>query len=163
MHGLSVQPYREALDANRRLFPGPLDGNGRRSLYIRPALMEPPRFLAVFNFPGGKVTQGRRDVTNVPAQALALLNDPFVVQQAERWGKRLAAGPDGSVEARIDSVFVTALGRAPADDERRQLAEAVGRLAALHGVPPDRALSSEAVWRDLAHAVFNLQEFVYIR
>ena len=28
------------------------------------------QFLGAFNLPGGKITQGRRDVTNVPAQAL---------------------------------------------------------------------------------------------
>ena len=47
--------------------------------------MEGPKFLEAFNFPGGKVTQGRRHTTNVPAQALALMNDPFVVDQAGRW------------------------------------------------------------------------------
>ena len=74
--GLSVQPFREKEYVDRRLFPGPLDGNGRRSIYIKHNLMEGPKFLEAFNFPGGKVTQGKRDVTNVPAQALALLNDP---------------------------------------------------------------------------------------
>src|SRR5262249_17314213 len=82
-YGPSVLSYREKANADRRLFPGPLDGRGRRSIYIQNTLMEAPRFLGVFDFPGGKVTQGRRDVTNVPAQALALLNDPFVLQQAD--------------------------------------------------------------------------------
>src|SRR5262249_15165541 len=58
LYGPSVQPYREKADPDRRLFPGPLDGRGRRSLYLKPVLMEAPPFLAVFNFPGGKVTQG---------------------------------------------------------------------------------------------------------
>src|SRR5262249_40233806 len=83
------QPSRDRAVPDRRLFPGPLDGRGRRSLYIKPTLMEGPSFLTAFNFPGGKVAQGRRDVTNVPAQALALLNDPFVLQQAEVWAGRL--------------------------------------------------------------------------
>jgi hypothetical protein len=73
LFGMSVQPFREKEYADRRLFPGPLDGEGRRSVYIKNNLMEAPKFLGAFNFPGGKVTQGRRDVTNVPAQALALL------------------------------------------------------------------------------------------
>ena len=58
--------------------------------------MESPKFLGAFNLPGGKVTQGRRDVTNVPAQALALLNDPFVLQQADVWAGRLTARADAS-------------------------------------------------------------------
>ena len=55
MFGMSVQPYREKEYADRRLFPGPLDGNGRRSIYVKNNLMESPKFLGVFNFPGGKV------------------------------------------------------------------------------------------------------------
>src|SRR5262249_52296913 len=89
MFGQSIQPFREKEYADRRLFPGPLDGNGRRSVYVKNNLMEAPKFLGAFNFPGGKVAQGRRDVTNVPAQALALLNDPFVLQQAEVWSMNL--------------------------------------------------------------------------
>lgn len=68
LYGYSIQPFREKEYADRRLFPGPLDGNGRRSIYIKNNLMEAPKFLGAFNFPGGKVTQGRRDVTNVPAR-----------------------------------------------------------------------------------------------
>lgn len=70
LYGPSVQPFRDKDYADRRLFAGPLDGHGRRSIYIKNNLMEGPKFLEAFNFPGGKVTQGRRDVTNVPAQAL---------------------------------------------------------------------------------------------
>src|SRR5438046_10678902 len=79
LYGPSIQPSREKEYADRRLFPGPLDGNGRRSVYIKNNLMESPKFLGAFNFPSGTVAQGKRDFTNVPAQALALLNDPFVL------------------------------------------------------------------------------------
>ncbi|OYW27544.1 MAG: hypothetical protein B7Z47_06580 [Chthoniobacter sp. 12-60-6] len=120
LFGHSVQPYREKEYADRRLFPGPLDGDGRRSIYIRNTLMEPPRFLAVFNFPGGKVTQGRRDVTNVPAQALALLNDPFVLQQAEYWASHLVKRSDADVASRIDSMLKQALGRPATEGETKR-------------------------------------------
>ena len=71
--------------------------------------MEPPKFLEAFNFPGGKVTQGRRDVTDVPAQALAMLNDPFVLDQAEVWSRRLIQNKNESVADRIDAMFRQAL------------------------------------------------------
>jgi hypothetical protein len=162
MFGPSVHPYRNRVNEDRRLFPGPLDGDGRRSVYIKVNLMEPPPFLGSFNFPGGKVAQGRRDVTNVPAQALALLNDPFVLQQAGYWGKRLAARPDPSVSERLDHLFRVALGRPPADDERQRFAEGVAELADLHGVRPANVLSSPVVWKDVAHTMFNLKEFIYV-
>ena len=69
----------------RKLFSGPLDGDGRRSIYIKVTRMEGPQFLELFDFPNPTATRGRRDQTNVPAQALALLNDPFVIDQSRFW------------------------------------------------------------------------------
>ncbi len=160
--GPSIQPYREQSNADRRLFAGPLDGLGRRSVYIKNNLMESPQFLGAFNFPGGKVTTGRRDVTNVPAQALALLNDPFVLQQAEVWAQRLVTRLDQTLPARIDAMFVTALNRPPRDVERTRFAQAIAQFAELHQVSSDQVLTSTAVWKDAAHALFNLREFISI-
>jgi hypothetical protein len=162
LYGLSIQPYREKENADRRLFPGPLDGNGRRSLYIKNNLMEAPQFLGAFNVPGGKVAQGRRDVTNVPAQALALLNDPFVLQQADVWAARLVRSADGSPAARIDAMFREALGRPPSPAERERFERAVARLAELRGVAAPEILKQRTLWKDVAHAFFNLKEFIYI-
>jgi Protein of unknown function (DUF1553) len=162
LYGLSVLPYREGTNEDRRLFPGPLDGNGRRSIYIKVNLMEPARFLSAFDLPGGKVCQGRRDVTNVPAQALAMMNDPFVHQQAEFWAKRLLKNAPTSPAARIDLMFETALGRSPTNEERDRFVEFAQQSAVLNRVSPDKVMSSAAVWQDVAHALFNVQEFVYI-
>ncbi len=161
LFGMSVQPFREKEYADRRLFPGPLDGNGRRSIYIKNNLMEGPKFLEAFNFPGGKVTQGRRDITNVPAQALALLNDPFVLQQADLWATKLIAQSHVSAGERITAMFQTSLSRSPSDEERQQLEAMASELAALHQVPLVDAMKSQPVWRDIAHAMFNLKEFIY--
>jgi hypothetical protein len=162
LYGLSIPAYREKEYADRRLFKGPLDGNGRRSIYIKVTLMEAPKFLEVFNFPGGKVAQGRRDVTNVPAQALAMLNDPFVVQQADVWAKRLIERKADTVENRVSEVFRAALGREPSAAERERFARFVSQVAALNKVPTDGVLSSAPVWRDVTHAMFNLSEFITI-
>ena len=124
--------------------------------------MEAPKFLGAFNFPGGKVTQGKRDVTNVPAQALALLNDPFVLQQAETWATHLIERPDVSVAARVDTMFQIALGRSPTPEEQARFETSVRRLAELHQVADADVLKSLPVWKDLAHAIFNLKEFIYI-
>jgi hypothetical protein len=162
LFGPSIHPYRDKVNADRRLFPGPLDGAGRRSIYIKANLMEAPPFLGAFNAPGGKVTQGRRDTTNVPAQALALLNDPFVLQQADVWAERLVARADTSAATRIDHLFQTALGRPPKTDESERFLDAAMTLARLHGVDSPQLLSARAVWADLAQTMFNLKEFIYI-
>ena len=162
LYGQSIQPFREKEYADRRLFPGPLDGNGRRSVYIKNNLMEGPKFLEAFNFPGGKVTQGRRDVSNTPAQALALLNDPFILQQADVWAGRLLTRTSDTLPARIDFILATALSRSPTTPERAAFAELAAQMAELHQVPPGELLRSHAVWKDIAHTVFNQQEFIYV-
>ncbi len=162
MYGTSVQPFREGDVPDRRLFAGPLDGFGRRSVYIKNNLMEAPRFLEAFNLPGGKVAQGRRDVSNVPAQALALLNDPLVISQADEWSTRLVARPTDTVADRIEDVFLVALSRPPQPAEQERFQRLVANLADLHGVEEPTVLADQRIWKDVAHTVFNLQEFVYI-
>lgn len=162
LYGPSVQPYREKEYADRRLFPGPLDGNGRRSIYIKNNLMEGPKFLGVFNFPGGKVAQGRRDVTNVPAQALALLNDPFVLEQADVWATRLVARSDDSIATRVAAMFEAALGRLPTTDEQLRFEQSILQFADLYQVSAADVLASRQLWKDVAHTIFNMNEFIYI-
>jgi hypothetical protein len=161
MFGVSIQPYREKANEDRRLFPGPLDGAGRRSIYVKVNLMEGARFLSAFDLPGGKVTQGRRDVTNVPAQALALLNDPFVLQQAEWWAQRLVERPDRTVEQRLTHMFDKTLNRPPTKEEVSRFEAFIQEVAALHPARVD-VLRNAGVWKDVAHALFNVKEFIYV-
>ncbi len=162
LYGPSIHPYRLQEKGDRKLFAGPLDGNGRRSVYIRITLMEGPPFLSVFNQPEAKVSQGRRDLTNVPAQALALLNDPFVIQQADVWATRLISEADSGVAARVERMFLRALSRRPTAAESARFVRAVTELGALEPAGEPDVLKRKDVWRDIAHALFNLQEFVYI-
>lgn len=162
LFGLSIHPFREEANIDRRLFPGPLDGDGRRSVYIKANLMEGDKFLGAFNFPGGKVTQGRRDVTNVPTQALAMLNDPFVSQQAEYWSQQLLKSQHKSTKARIQDMFRQALGRSPTTAEENEFAQLVESLAKLYQVSPQETLSHQPTWKDVSHVVLNMKEFIYI-
>ena len=54
----------------------------RRSAYLPMIRSELPAILTVFDFADPDLVTGRRSATNVPAQALLLLNSPFVMQQA---------------------------------------------------------------------------------
>ncbi|MDB5308425.1 MAG: hypothetical protein JWO38_2627 [Gemmataceae bacterium] len=162
-YGPPVNPYRTHEDKEKRLFSGPLDGAGRRSIYTKVTIMEPPKFLAAFNQPPPKIPTGKRDVTNVPAQALALLNDPFVTGQADFWGRALANASHRSIENRLREMFRRAFGRFPTDVEVQRWATLVADLAESHAVPTAKVLASPAVWKDVAHALFNTKEFIYIR
>ena len=141
---------------------GPVDGDGRRSIYqeIRRNAHNP--FLEVFDLPKPATTRGQRDATNVPAQSLALLNSPFVIGQAAEWGQRLAGGEATSVENRITHMFLKALTRAPTDEELARVTEYVRAVATDHETSPDLLMYGSHVWQDVAHSLFNLKEFIFI-
>ncbi|MBI5761080.1 MAG: PSD1 domain-containing protein [Planctomycetales bacterium] len=163
LFGPPIDPHRQNEDPQKRLFSGPLDGDGRRSLYTKITIMEPPRFLATFNQPEPKIPTGKRDVSTTPTQSLALLNDPFVSGQAEHWAKRLVALPQATVAQRLELMFATALGRTPSPEELERWSAAVVDLASQHGVSGVDVLQNVPVWKDVAHSLFNTKEFIYIR
>jgi hypothetical protein len=159
LYGPPINPPRVAEDSKKRLFSGPWDGRGRRSIYITMSIMEPPKFLVGFNLPDLKLPTGRRDQTNVPAQALILLNDPFVTRLAEHWAGALIG--DGRTEPgeRIAAMFLTALGREPTEDERRRWVKAAQDFSS----PGDDLMADPQAWTAIAHALFNTKEFIYYR
>ncbi|MEE2990980.1 MAG: DUF1549 and DUF1553 domain-containing protein, partial [Planctomycetota bacterium] len=163
LYGPTTNPPRANEDGQKRLFSGPLDGNGRRSIYTRITIMEPPRFLALFNQPKPKIPTGRRDSTNTPSQSLALLNDPFVISQAQFWSGKLVARENDSILRRIETMFQRAYARAPDEEELGRWRQAASELAVLHGVEPGDLLDSQQVWQEIAHAIFNTKEFIYIK
>jgi hypothetical protein len=163
LYGPSIQPRREEPKDYRNLHQGPLDGNGRRSIYLKVTRHEGSRFLETFDFPNPTIARGNRDTSNVPPQALALMNDPFVIDQAGVWADRLLARPAPSIDARLDGMFREALGRLPDVGERERFAGLARELASLHKAKPDQVLASRDVWKDVAHALFNLKEFIYVR
>lgn len=163
MFGPSIDPHRDQPQDYRKLFSGPLDGGGRRSLYLKVTRMEGTRLLETFDYPVPMVARGNRDVTNVPAQALTLLNDPFVIAQAERCAQDILKAPADSLDTRLEQLFESALRRHPTSIERERFRGLAGELASLHKVDKSALLTSPDVWKDLAHTVFNLKEFIYIQ
>ncbi len=135
---------------------GPLDGRGRRSLYLEVRRNHPSPFLFAFDQPKPASPAGRREPTNVPAQSLTLLNDPFVVEQAGHFAARALAQP-GDASARIRWLYATALSRPATEVEVTRSAAFLTQQAAVNGGDEKKA------WQDLAHAVFNLKEFLYIK
>jgi len=163
LYGPSVEPHRNAPKEYRRLFQGPLDGNGRRSIYLKITRMEGPRFLELFDLPAPLQTRGNRDVTNVPSQSLALLNDPFVIEQAKFWAEKLIAKKDDAVDARLSAMFLRAFARPPSSEELARWRGLTTGLAAQHNVAGADLLASLPVWKDVAHTFFNTKEFLYLK
>ncbi|TDU67192.1 concanavalin A-like lectin/glucanase superfamily protein [Prosthecobacter fusiformis] len=89
--------------------------DGRRSIYVGVIRNNLDPFLNAFDMPVPSSTRGNRDVTNVPAQSLALLNDPTIIHWSSRWANQVLAEP--KAEARTKRMFMQALGRQPSDRE----------------------------------------------
>ncbi len=143
---------------------GPLDGHGRRSIYlaVRRNYLSP--MLLAFDSPIPDSTVGRRNVSNVPAQALILMNDPFVKTEAERWSQRIIK-VEHDPWARVERMYEEALGRPPTSAETYQALVFISRQSKIWMETAGRE-SGESPransWTDLAHVLFMLKEFIFI-
>jgi hypothetical protein len=149
---------------------GPLDGDGRRSIYlaVRRNFLSP--LMLAFDTPIPFTTIGRRNVSNVPAQALILMNDPLVHQQARLWAHRVADEAGGDLAARIDRMYQAAFAQLPTPQERQAALQFVAEQARCYreltaaptaGAPPV-ADPEQAAWADLAHALLNVKKFLIV-
>jgi hypothetical protein len=139
---------------------GPIDGEGRRSVYleVRRNFLSP--MMLAFDTPIPFNTVGRRNNSTVPAQALILMNDPFVIEQSQQFGKRLLSEKD--FEERIDRAYTVALSRLPTSAERLAVREFFDSQSREHGIRSDQATSDVRVWSDFCHVLFNVKEFVFV-
>ncbi len=132
---------------------GPLDGAGRRSVYleVRRNFLDP--IMTSFDRPIPFTAFGKREVTNVPAQSLILLNDPFVTQQAAVFAARLEQKNFRSDEDKIRWIYKICFARAATETETEDAKAFLQRL---------KGKNNGTVWKDFIHTIFNLKEFIYL-
>src|SRR5262249_4532248 len=141
---------------------GPLDGGGRRSIYVavRRNFLSP--IMVAFDTPVPFTTIGRRNVSNVPAQALILMNDPFVTEQARIWAREVHADSSVLPENIFGERYLAGFrGERSADEVTRPLGF-LSERARESQLPPQQAMTDERVWADLAHVLFNVKEFLLV-
>jgi hypothetical protein len=163
LYGGPVPVYLTAFMQGRgRPGAGPLDGNGRRSIYtsVNRNFLSP--MMLAFDTPIPFTTIGRRTQSNVPAQALILMNDPFVVQQAELWARRTLADDSGSAETRINSLYESGFARPATEQEIRDGVDFLKTQTASFEAGTNRETDLRA-WADLCHVLFNVKEFVFLK
>ena len=127
--------------------PQPENETFRRSVYVyrRRGLVFP--MFQVFDLPEQNITAGARNVSTVPTQALTLLNDPFVLSQAQRFADRIERDAGGDPAKQVDLAYRIALTRPPTSAELALGLETLRKGALV----------------DLTDVLFNLNEFVYTR
>ena len=173
--GPGVAPHISKYQDGRGKPPtGPLDGDGRRSIYLQVRRnFLTPMFLA-FDYPSPISTMGRRGSSTVPSQALIMMNNEFVNQQASIWAERVAAEPSDA-RARIQGMFLAAFGRPASGAEVEDVGAFLSEQRALHvGASNVGAGNGDAgkhgagkddarPWADLAHVLMNSTEFIFVR
>ena len=163
MYGPSVQAYVAPFEQNRRSpASGPMDGNRRRTVYLEVRRNHLLPMVMAFDAPVPDTTIGARTVSNLPAQALIMMNDPFVLAQARVWCERMLASEPPDLDTLVERLYQEALTRAPRDDERGALGAFVQSQAALYGISEGEVWKDRRVLTDLCHTIFMLKEFIYI-
>ena len=153
LYGRSIeQPKSQITKARGR--PGrhdPLDGHGRRSVYLAVRRNFMNEMMLAFDQPTPFATVGRRNRSNVPAQALALANAPLVHELCERFAERVVAYSRNDAQ-RLQFAYLLAFGRMP-------------RVREIHRLLPfvEGAEDERATWFDAMHALLNTTEFRFRR
>lgn len=102
--------------------------------------------LDVFDCPDPSTTSPKRAVTTTPLQALALLNNAFVLRMADRFAARIEREAGADSAARVTRAYQLAFQREPTADE----------LAIARKVVEEHGAAV------LARAILNSNEFLYV-
>ncbi len=93
----------------------------RRSMYTFWKRQAPPPNMMIFDAPNRETCVVRRERTNTPLQALALMNDPQFVEAAHALAHRMVEEGGESAPDRIAYAFECATSRPPTEDEQHVL------------------------------------------
>jgi Protein of unknown function (DUF1553) len=158
-YGPSVRPYipKQAISTRTKdKWPDDIvDGPDlwRRSVYLFVKRSVRIPMMETFDFPDSNLSCGRRVPTTVPTQSLVLMNDEFVREQARRLAERLQKEvPDRT--GQIALAYQLTLGRPVAESEQSLAANFLSEAKS----PEQRRLKLV----DFCHALFTLNEFIYI-
>jgi len=126
-----------------------------RSVYI-PIFREEGRnpLLDAFDFANPSFTVGRRVPGVRPTQSLYLMNNDWIMEQAETAARRLIATHPSSPEKRLHQAYLWTLSRVPSAEEK----EVALDYLQLHAHRDD----PQAAWSGMFHALFSCVDFRYI-
>ena len=182
--GPSVKPYQPA-----GLWESATSGRGvlatyrqdhhdslyRRGLYTFIKLTVPPSSMGIFDGSNRDQCEVRRGRTNTPLQALAMLNDPTVLEAARVLAQRLEA-ESSSADEKVVKAFRIILCRKPTASEQQQLVnyyrdqlsvfhndQGAARKTLTIGEYPWRGgidISASAALMRVIDAMYNLEETI---
>ncbi|MEK6250127.1 MAG: DUF1553 domain-containing protein, partial [Planctomycetales bacterium] len=148
----------------------------RRGMYTFWKRSCPPPSLLAFDAPEREICTVRRERTNTPLQALALLNDPTYLETARSFAQRIMKEGGSEGAERVRYAFRMATGRHPTESEQqvlmaeyhvrladyRQDMQAALSLLDIGESSRDETLdvSQLAAWTMVARLILNLDETI---
>jgi hypothetical protein len=178
--GKSVKPYQPAGYWRHLNFPARKwqqskgDELYRRSLYTYVCRSFPHPAMVAFDAPSREECVADRPRSNIPQQALVLLNDPVFVEAARVLAERLLTESKADDAARLTLAFRLALTREPAPRERQILTKLLAaqrerykanpedakKLVATGSKPASANLEPQelAAWTSITRALLNIYE-----
>ena len=151
-------------------------GQYHRSLYTFWKRQNIHPTMLAFDAPTRQECTAKRNITNTPGQALALLNDPIFVEAARVMAERLCGESTDGDDEKIQLAFEWALQRRATAEEvavlrdllveqrqfySRSLTDASRLLSIGFAPSPDSETAPEiAAWTVLARTILNLHEFL---
>jgi hypothetical protein len=123
-----------------------------RSVYLPAFRNALPELFEAFDFADPSTVTGRRNSSTVAPQALFMLNNPFVIEQANAAAKRLLAENHATDDERITRAYRLALGRSPSEGERRAAAKFLSTNVA----------TRSTAWAAIFQALFASADFRHV-
>src|SRR5262247_2530602 len=136
--------------STKRTWPGKPDDDPstwRRSLYVYSKRSIRYPLFETFDQPNLINSCERRNRSTIAPQALLLMNNNFVINEAQYFSERLRHEAGDDARAQVERAYRLALGRAPTAFERAKTVEFI------RGSPNGLT--------EFCQAVFNLNEFAY--
>lgn len=135
----------------------------RRGMYTYHWRLTPHPQLTTFDAPDAITACTRRQPSNTPLQALALLNEPTFTEAAETLARDMQSAQFDSDAFAIEQAFVRCLARPPTPAESQLLTDLLqssrSRAAASQSAL-EAVHSEERAWRQVARAILNLEELI---
>lgn len=180
--GPSVKPYQperywENLNFPTRTYvPDTGDSQYRRGLYSwwQRSFLHPS--LLAFDAPSREECTAERSRSNIPQQALVLLNDPTYVEAARSLAARVLQECHGSAEEQLAHAWQCTLQRNPREEEVRTMLELLELQRTAYRADPQAAAKllkvgfmpapedvdpvELAVWTHIARVLLNLHETI---
>jgi len=136
--------------------------SNHRSVYLPIVRNAVPEVLKIFDFAEPSIIVGQRDITTVPAQALYMMNSPFVLEQSKYTAQQVLANGSLDDVGRIDRIYHSILARGPSESERSRALNFVESTMMQLETDQSEEARATVAWSGLCQALFACAEFRYL-